>query len=77
MTTTEIENQIEAEPADIFSYAYESGRAYLDGHLSDELAGGDPVAFARSYIATARRALLHSLQEINAPAEIIAKVFSA
>lgn len=73
MTETEI--QIESEPANLHSYAYVSQREYLDEMLADALENGDPIAFAREYLALARRAVLHGLQSINAPDDAIAAAF--
>jgi hypothetical protein len=77
MTATEIENRIESEPLEIHSSAYSYQRTYLDEILADELENGDPVEFARAYLAASRRAMLHALQSIGAPDEIIQAVFKS
>ena len=55
---------------------YEYHREYLAEYLPEELSSGDPVEFARQYLAAARRAVLHELQAIGAPDEIIEKAFA-
>ena len=76
MTASQIEQQIESEKLDIHSSQYSYQRDYLDSCLPEELAEGNPVEFARQYLAAARRAMLHALQAIDAPAEIIESVFA-
>ena len=71
-----LEQQIESEKLDIHSSQYSYQRDYLDSALADELANGDPVEFARQYLAAARRSVLHALQAIDAPTEIIESVFA-
>ena len=71
-----LEQQIESEPLEIhFSRSSYMGE-YLAGCLTEELENGDPVEFARQYLAAARRSVLHALQAIDAPAEIIESVFA-
>jgi len=76
MTTTDIENRIESEPLNIHSPAYSWHRDFLASHLADELESGDPVAFAREFLAASRRAVLHELQALGAPDESIARAFA-
>lgn len=76
VTAAQIESAIESEPLEIHSSQYSYQRDYLSGHLSDELENGNPVEFARQYLAAARRAMLHELQAIGAPNEIIELVFA-
>lgn len=76
MTASQIEQQIESEKLDIHSSQYSYQRGYLADMLPEELENGDPVEFARQYLAAARRAVLHELQAIGAPAEIIRTVFA-
>ena len=76
MTASQIEQQIESEPLEIHSSQYSYQREYLDSALAEELANGDPVEFARQYLAASRRAMLHALQAIGAPEEIIETVFA-
>jgi len=56
MTASDIENRIESEPLNIHSPAYSWQRDFLASHLADELENGDPVAFAREFLAASRRA---------------------
>lgn len=74
MTATEIESAIESEKLDIHCAAYSDTREYLEERLKDELENGDVVDFARNHMAAVRRAMLHSLQELYAPAQIIEEV---
>ena len=76
MTASEIENAIESETLEIHSSQYSYQRSYLADYLPEELESGDPVEFARQYLAAARRAILHELQAIGAPPEIIESVFT-
>ena len=76
MTATQIEKSIESETLDINCYAYSDARKYFDEMLAEELENGDPVSFARNCMAAYRRAILHSLQSIEAPNEIIESVFT-
>jgi hypothetical protein len=76
MTASDIENSIESEKLDIHSPQYSYQREFLTDHLVDELENGDPVEFARQYLAAARRAVLRELQAIGAPAEVIQQVFA-
>lgn len=76
MTTSQIESAIESETLEIHSSQYSYQRQYLADHLPHELENGDVVEFARQYLAASRRALLHELQQIYAPAEIIENVFN-
>lgn len=76
MNASQIENQIESEPLEIHSSQYSYQREYLASCLPEELSDGDPVWFARQYLAAARRAVLHELQAIGAPPEIIEAVFA-
>ena len=76
MTASQIENTIESEPLDIHCHTYSDAREYLDEMLAEELENGDPVAFAMNCMAAYRRAMLHALQAIDAPAEIIESVFA-
>lgn len=75
MTATIIESTIESEPLEIHCSAYSYQRDYLASALPEALENGDPVAVAREYLAASRRALLHELQAIGAPDEIIQSVF--
>ena len=77
MTASQIENTIESETLDIHSSAYSSARQALAETLTEELENGDVAEYARNYLAAARRAMLHELQAIGAPDEIIESVFSA
>lgn len=76
MTASQIEQQIESEPLDIHCHTYSDARDYLDEMLAEELENGDPVAFAMNCMAAYRRAMLHALQSIGAPEEIIETVFA-
>jgi hypothetical protein len=73
---TTIENQIESEPLNIHGPAYSYQRDYLSDALPDALENGDPVSTAREYLAAARRAVLHELQAIGAPDEVIQAAFA-
>jgi hypothetical protein len=77
MTATQIENQIESETLEIHSSQYSYQRDYLASCLPEELENGDPVEFARQYLAAARRAVLHELQAIGAPNEVIESVYNS
>jgi hypothetical protein len=77
MNASQIENAIESEDLEIHSSQYSYQRDYLAGCLPEELENGSPVEFARQYLAAARRAVLHELQAIGAPSEIIEAVFAA
>ena len=76
MNASQIENAIESETLDIHSSQYSYQRDYLAACLSEELSDSDPVKFARQYLAAARRAVLHELQAIGAPDEVIRQVFN-
>jgi len=72
MNASQIENAIESETLEIHSNQYSYQREYL----ADKLENGNPTEFARQYLAAARRAVLHELQAIGAPNEIIESVFA-
>jgi hypothetical protein len=76
MNTNQIENIIESEPLEIHSSQYSYQRQYLSDCLAEELENGNPTEFARQYLAASRRAVLHELQSIGAPDEIIESVFA-
>ena len=76
MNASQIENAIESETLEIHSSQYAYQREYLADYLADELENGNPTEFARQYLAAARRAVLHELQAIGAPDEIIESVFA-
>jgi hypothetical protein len=76
MKSSEIVNKIESELLHIDEYHYSMQREYLNEMLADELEHGDPVEFAREYLAASRRAVLHALQEIDAPDDIIETIFT-
>lgn len=77
MNTKQIESKIESEELEIHSSQYSYQREYLAAHLPEELESGNPVELARQYLAASRRAVLHELQAIGAPDEIIESVFNA
>lgn len=77
MTADQIENFIESETLEIHSSQYSYQRDYLSDSLTSELENGDPVGFARQYLAASRRAVLHELQAIGAPDEVIEAVFAS
>jgi len=72
-----IQHQIESEPLEIHSYAYSRQRVYLDEMIEEELENGDPIKFARQYLAASRRAVLHALERVNAPTEQIKAAFAS
>ena len=74
MNAKQIESAIESEPLDIHCYAYSDVREYLDEMMKEELENGDVLKFAKNCMAAYRRAMLHSLQYIDAPDEIIEAV---
>ena len=76
MKAKEIINAIESEDLNIHSPSYSSQRDVLDEMISDELENGDVIAYARSYMAAARRAMLHSLQFVDAPDDAIESIFA-
>lgn len=76
MKVSEIVNKIESEPLHIEGYHYMMQREYLNEMLANELEHGDVVGFACQYLAASRRAVLHALQEIDAPDDIIERIFT-
>lgn len=76
MKLSEIVNKIESEPLLIHGYQYEMQREYLNEMLANELENGDVVKFSRQYLAASRRAVLHALQEIDSPDDIIKRIFT-
>jgi hypothetical protein len=76
MTAAQIENRIESEPLNIHNQSYSSAREILREMLGHELENGDAIAFAREYMASQRRAMLHELQAVGAPDEVIAAILA-
>ena len=74
MTASLIEKEIESEPLDLHCHAYSNSRQYLDEMLAHELENGDVIEFAKNCMAAYRRAMLHALQSIDAPGEVIMEV---
>ena len=71
-----IKDQIESEPLNIRGRSYARQRGYTDALLAWHYLDSDPIKACREYLAASRRAMLHSLEAVHCPDEIIKAIFA-